>query len=138
MDYRKYQSSRAVLHVITAPFLWLPLPFIIISDILSEIYQAICFPIYKIPKVKRSEYILIIDRNKLQYLSNFEKLGCMYCGYANGLFLYLKEVAGRTEKYWCGVMHENKPGFKAQIDQTKRGYAKYNDKSEFDSKYPLK
>ncbi len=138
MDYRKFQSSRAALHIISAPFVWFPLPFLIISDILVEIYQTICFPIYRIPRVKRSEYILIFDRNKLQYLNMFEKVGCMYCGYANGLFLYLKEVAGQTEKYWCGIMHEDKPGFKVQTDQTKQDFAKFNDKNDFESKYPLK
>jgi hypothetical protein len=138
MNYRKFQSSRAVLHLISAPFLWLPLPFLIVADILIEIYQIICFPIYRIPRVKRSEYILILDRNKLQYLNFVEKLGCMYCGYANGLFLYLKEIAGRTEKYWCGIMHENKPGFKVQKDQLAQDFAKFNDKKDFDLKYPLK
>lgn len=59
----------------------------------------------------------------------------MYCGYANGVFLYLKEVAGLTEKYWCGVMHENKPGFKIQEDQVREGFAKFGDKNEFEQKY---
>lgn len=68
----------------------------------------------------------------------FEKVGCMYCGYTNGLFLYLKEVAGRTERYWCGIMHKDKPGFKVQADQIELDFAKYNDKNDFESKYPLK
>lgn len=87
--------------------------------------------------VKRAEYILVMDRNKLQYLNFFEKLGCMYCGYANGLLVYMKEVAGRTEKYWCGIMHEGKTGFKPQVYQEQENFARYNDKKDFDDKYPL-
>ncbi|MEI7452067.1 MAG: hypothetical protein WCK37_02550 [Candidatus Falkowbacteria bacterium] len=135
MDYRKHRTSRFWLHFISAPFIWLPLPFIILLDLVTSLYQVICFPIYKIDYVKRSEYILILDRNKLAYLNPLEKIGCMYCGYSNGLFLYLKEVAGRTEKYWCGIMHEGKPGFKVQTDQTKQKFAAYGDEQDFKSKY---
>jgi len=35
----------------------------------------------------------------------------MYCGYINGVLLYFKEIAGRTEKYWCGIKHKEHPGF---------------------------
>lgn len=137
MNYRKVRSRRFLGHFFSAPFIWLPLPFLIVLDIFVAIYQFVCFPIYGIERVKRSEYILIFDRNKLQYLNILEKIGCMYCGYANGALLYLKEVAGRTEKYWCGVMHENKSGFKVQADQVKQEFAKFNDQKDFDAKYPL-
>ena len=135
MDYRKHRTKLFWLHLISAPFIWLPLPFIIMLDLVTALYQFICFPIYGIAWVKRSEYILIMDRNKLDYLNPLEKLGCMYCGYSNGLFLYLKEVAGRTEKYWCGIMHEGKPGFKVQEDQIKQDFAKFNDKEDLEKKY---
>jgi len=107
-------------------------------DLLGELYHQICFPIYKIAKVKRSAYIQIIDRNKLQYLNPLEKLGCMYCGYANGVLLYLKEIAGRTEKYWCGIKHRDKPGFKEQEYQVGGDFASYGDEAQFKEKYPLK
>jgi hypothetical protein len=96
MNYRQFRTQRFWWHIISAPFIWLPLPAIIVLDLLGELYHHLCFPIYKIAKVKRSAYIQIIDRNKLQYLNLLEKLGCMYCGYANGVLLYLKEIAGRT------------------------------------------
>jgi hypothetical protein len=137
MDYRKVDSSRFLGHLFSAPFIWLPLVALIFLDILAEIYQLICFPIYNIPYVKRENYILIMDRTKLQYLNPLEKLGCMYCGYANGLLAYLKEVAGRTEKYWCGIMHENKPGFVRQEHQIKQNFAQFNNEEEFNDKYPL-
>lgn len=138
MNYRKYKYTRLWLHVLSMPFVWLPLPFILALDLACVVYQVICFPIYKIDWVKRSEYILIMDRNKLAYLNVIEKLGCMYCGYANGVLLYLKEVAGRTEKYWCGVMHESKPGFKIQEDQISQNFARYGDQTDFDEKYNKK
>lgn len=137
MEYRKYESSRAWLHLLTVPVLWLPLPFILTLDLACELYQFICFPVYGIKRVRRVEYILIFDRNKLAYLNPFEKLGCMYCGYANGVLLYLKEIAGLTEKYWCGIMHENKPGFKKHTDQLSNDFAKFDDKKDFQKKYPL-
>ena len=135
MDYRKYQESKLWLHLLSAPFIWLPLPFIIILDLVCALYQFICFPIYGIKRVKRSEFILIMDRNKLDYLNGLEKVGCMYCGYANGVLLYLKEIAGRTEKYWCGVMHEGKPGFKPQVDQIKQNFAEFGNEQDFKKKY---
>ena len=71
----------------------------------------------------------------MQYLKGFEKLGCMYCGYANGVLRYMKEIAGETEKYWCGIMHENKPGFKIQEDQVKQNFAKFGDEQDLQNKY---
>lgn len=137
MEYRKSFSSKFFLHLISLPFIWLPLPILIILDLTIELFQFICFPIYNIEPVKRSKYILIMDRNKLQYLNIIEKIGCMYCGYANGLFLYFKEIAGLTEKYWCGIMHEDKPGFKVQAHQVQENFARFDDKKDFDDKYPL-
>lgn len=135
MEYKKYHAKKGWLHILTAPFIWLPLPFIILVDITCALYEFICFPVYGINWVKRSKHILILDRNKLQYLNPAEKLSCMYCGYVNGVFLYLKEVAGLTEKYWCGIMHENKPGFKIQEDQVNQDFAKFGDKEDFEKKY---
>jgi hypothetical protein len=34
-----------------------------------------------------------------------EKLNCAYCSYANGLIAYVREIAGRTEQYWCPIKH---------------------------------
>ena len=135
MDYRKYRSQRFYGHLFSLPFIWLPLVAIIFLDLLVYLYQAICFPIYGLEKVRRREYIQILDRARLEYLEPYEKLGCMYCGYANGFFLYAKEIAGRTEKYWCGVMHENKPGFKTQASQVAQKFARYGDEDDFRKKY---
>jgi len=135
MDYRKFREQRFWGNLFTVPFIWLPLISLIILDVFFSIYQAICFPIYGLEKVKRSTHILVRDRNKLAYLKPLEKLDCMYCGYANGLLLYAKDIAGRTEKYWCGIMHEGKPGFKTQASQVEQDFAKYGDEEDFKKKY---
>lgn len=135
MEYRKYENERFISHVISTPFIWLPLIGFLFLDLLISLYQFICFPLYRLEKVKRSAYIQVLDRNRLQYLNGLEKLGCMYCGYANGLLLYAKEIGSRTEKYWCGIMHANKPGFKAPPEQAARRYARYGDAADFHKKY---
>lgn len=114
MDYRRFHQDRIWGHLLSAPFIYLPLVALLLLDLVVSIYQTICFPIYGLEKVRRDDYILVRDRNKLKYLNFWEKIGCMYCGYANGFLLYAKEIAGRTEKYWCGIMHEGRPGFKTQ------------------------
>ena len=55
-------------------------------------YQAICFPVYKIPKVRRRDY-LVFDRHHLAYLNIIEKINCAYCSYANGAIAFMREVA---------------------------------------------
>lgn len=82
----------------------------VILDIGITIYQAIAFPLYRIPKVKRSDYI-IYERRFLDYLNLQHKLQCLYCSYVNGLFAYAVEIAARTERYWCPLKAAHKPVF---------------------------
>lgn len=135
MDYRRYRENRYLRHFISTPFIWAPLVGVLFLDLLISIYHSVCFPLYGLEKVKREEYIQVLDRGRLQYLGGLEKLDCMYCGYVNGFFLYAKEIAGRTEKYWCGIMHEGKPGFKTHPDQLQQGFARYGDAEDFRTKY---
>lgn len=102
------------LHIATAPFIYsLIIPFVIL-DVFLETYHRICFPVYGIPYIKRSAYIRI-DRHKLSFLSPIEKVHCMYCGYCNGLTHYASQIAGASEKYWCGIRHEQKEGFQEPL-----------------------
>ncbi|MCP3907133.1 MAG: hypothetical protein GY712_03865 [Oceanicoccus sp.] len=88
--------------ILTAPVIYsLIVPFVVL-DIAVSLYQAICFPIYNIPKVKRSDF-LSFDRFKLRYLNSIEKINCAYCSYGNGIAAYVQEVAARTEQYWCPI-----------------------------------
>jgi hypothetical protein len=92
------------LVILTAPVIYaLIVPFVLL-DIFVTIYQAVCFPVYGIPKVRREDY-LVFDRHHLAYLNVLEKLNCAYCSYANGLVAYVREIAGRTEQYWCPIKH---------------------------------
>nr|WP_319249425.1 hypothetical protein [uncultured Celeribacter sp.] len=92
------------MELVTAPVIYsLIVPFVLL-DLFVTVYQAICFPVYKIPKVDRKAYIAV-DRHKLTYLNFMQKLNCVYCGYCNGLLAYVREIAGRTEYYWCPIKH---------------------------------
>ena len=90
--------------ILTAPAIYaLIIPFLLL-DLFVMLYQAACFPVYGIPRVRRSDY-LAFDRGQLAYLNDIEKLNCAYCSYANGLVAYVREVASRTEEYWCPIKH---------------------------------
>lgn len=82
----------------------------IFLDICITVYQLIAFSLYRIPKVKRSEYI-IYERRFLDYLNFQHKLQCLYCSYVNGLFAYAVEIGARTERYWCPIKAAHKPRF---------------------------
>ena len=96
-----------LLVVLTAPFIYaLILPFVLL-DLFISLYQAVCFPVYGIEKVRRADHI-VIDRQALGYLNLVEKLNCVYCGYGNGLLSYVREIAARTEQYWCPIKHSRR------------------------------
>ncbi|TCS67103.1 hypothetical protein [Primorskyibacter sedentarius] len=99
-----YIAGARLLVVLTAPVIYaVIIPFVLL-DLFVTLYQAICFPVYGIEKVKRADYITF-DRGQLPYLNGLEKLNCMYCSYGNGLLAYAREIAGRTEKHWCPIKH---------------------------------
>ena len=93
--------------VITAPVIYALIVPMLLLDLCVSIYHAVCFPVYGIAKVRRADYI-VFDRQSLAYLNALEKLNCSYCSYANGLFAYVREVAARTEQYWCPIKHARK------------------------------
>ncbi len=92
------------LVVLTAPVIYAGIVPFLLLDLLVSLYQAACFPIYGIAKIKRSDY-LVFDRHHLAYLNALEKLNCAYCSYANGIIAYTREIAARTEQYWCPIKH---------------------------------
>ena len=110
-EHRRLKTSllRYVLHsrilaILTAPFIYaVIIPFVLL-DLFVSVYQAVCFPVYGIPKARRRDYISL-DRNRLRYLNAFEGFNCLYCSYGNGVLAYAVEVAGRTEQHWCPVRH---------------------------------
>jgi len=103
----RYVLNARPLVVLTAPVIYSLIVPLVLLDICVSIYHAVCFPAYGIEKVKRSDY-LVFDRGHLAYLNALEKLNCAYCSYANGLIAYVREIAGRTEAYWCPIKHAKK------------------------------
>jgi hypothetical protein len=96
------ESSVAAL--LTTPVIYSVLPVFLVLDAWITAYQWVCFPVYGIARVARGRYF-VIDRHKLAYLNGIEKVNCIYCGYANGLIAYVREIAARTEQYWCPIKH---------------------------------
>jgi hypothetical protein len=92
------------LVLLTAPMVYLGwLPFLAL-DLFVTLYQAICFPVWRIARARRSDY-LVFDRADLPYLNAIERFNCLYCSYGNGVAAYAREVAARTEQYWCPIKH---------------------------------
>ena len=100
----RYLREARPLVVLTAPVIYAGIVPFLLLDLVVSLYQAICFPVYGIPKARRRDY-LVFDRHDLPYLNALEKINCAYCSYANGLAAWLREVAARTEQYWCPIKH---------------------------------
>ena len=99
----RYLRRASVINIISAPAIWLCIVPALLMDLSVSLYH-ICFRLYRIPRVRRSRYI-VIDRHSLAYLNLIEKINCLYCGYFNGLIAYVQEIAARTEQYWCPIKH---------------------------------
>ncbi len=99
-----YVLNARLLVILTAPVIYALIVPLVLLDLFVTIYQAVCFPVYGIPKARRRDY-LVFDRHHLAYLNALEKLNCAYCSYANGLIAYVREIASRTEQYWCPIKH---------------------------------
>ena len=85
MEHLRDRSFKSwFLRALSTPFIFGVAIPIIILDIIIEIYHRVSFYLYGIEYVKRKEYIKVIDRAKLRYLSPLQKVFCMYCGYVNG------------------------------------------------------
>lgn len=89
---------------LTAPVIYSALVPLVIMDLWGSAYQHICFRLLGIPVVRRGDFV-VIDRHQLAYLNAIEKINCVYCGYANGVIAFVREIAARTEQYWCPIKH---------------------------------
>ena len=100
----RFFSRTRFFVALTSPIIYLGwIPFLLM-DLFVTLFQSVCFPVYQIPKVLRSDYI-VFDREDLPYLNIVEKFNCFYCAYGNGIAAYTREVAARTEQYWCPIKH---------------------------------
>jgi hypothetical protein len=99
-----YLLQSEILAYITAPVIYSGVVAFGLLDLFLIVYQAICFPVYGVPKVRRADYI-VFDRGNLKYLNLLERLNCLYCSYGNGVLAFGVEVAARTEQHWCPIKH---------------------------------
>lgn len=100
----RYLIGMNLSSLLAVPATYAVLVAIALLDLLATLHQWITFPVLGIRRVRRADYIAI-DRHKLSYLNAIEKLNCLYCGYANGVIAYAREIASRTEQYWCPIKH---------------------------------
>lgn len=84
--------------------MFIPLLFL---DICISLYQSICFPVYKIAKVSRKDFI-VFDRQELKYLDWISKFHCTYCAYGVGVVAFASAVIGKTEAYFCPIKHKSR------------------------------
>jgi len=108
---RRYRVSslRYLLHadlgsILTAPIIYSMLLPILIVDLGFTLFQHTCLRVYDVPLVVRRRY-MVNDRHRLAYLNVIEKVNCSYCGYANGVMAYAREIISRTEQHWCPIRH---------------------------------
>ncbi len=92
------------LMVLTAPVIYAMIVPFVLLDVFVSLYQLACFPVYGVPAVRRRDH-MVFDRAHLAYLNWLEQFNCFYCSYANGVISYVREIAGRTEQYWCPIKH---------------------------------
>ena len=106
-NFFKWLVTNRPQNLITGPIIYSMIVPMLFLDLCVSFYQATCFPIYGITKVRRGDYI-IFDRQQLEYLNFIEKFHCTYCAYGNGLLAYVTEIVGRTEEYFCPIKHARK------------------------------
>ena len=106
-NFFRWVATDRPQNLITGPIIYgMALP-LALFDFFVTLYQATCFPVYGIAKVRRGDYI-VFDRHQLGYLNFIERFHCEYCAYANGLVAYATEIMGRTEQYFCPIKHARK------------------------------
>jgi hypothetical protein len=110
-EFWQYCKEIPLLMILTAPIIYAMVIPAWILDGFLWVYQNINFRVYKIPFVKREDYI-VYDRGSLEYLHPIEKLGCVYCSYFNGLMAYSAEIASRTELYFCPIKHKKRLAYR--------------------------
>jgi len=116
-----------LLVVLTAPLIYALIVPLVLLDLCVSLYAAVCFPVYGIAPVRRRDH-MAVDRHHLAYLNALQKLNCVYCGYGNGVLSLAREVASRTEAYWCPIKHARRT---ADPHDRMAAFADYGDAAGF-------
>ena len=103
----QYLFHARLANLLSAPVIYSMIVPLLVVDITFTLYQHICFRAYGVPRVRRSDF-MINDRHRLGYLNVIEKVNCAYCGYANGVIAYAREILSKTEQYWCPIRHAHR------------------------------
>jgi len=130
MGFFRWLVTNRPLNLVTGPIIYSMVIPLAMTDLCVSFYQATCFPIYGIDKVKRGDFI-VLDRGNLEYLNFFQKLHCNYCAYGAGLIAYIGEIVSRTEQYFCPIKHARKiVGLHARYGD----FLEFGEADEFDKK----
>lgn len=100
-----------------------------------EIYHQVGFRLYGLKLFNYANYVRF-DRERLRFLKGRQWWFCLYCTYMNGTLAYMVDIAGKTEEYWCNMMHREGDGFIPQPHQ--KNFAPYGDKDAFFAKIDLR
>ena len=94
------------INLITGPLIYGMVVPLVFLDLSVWVYQFVCFPIYKIPRIERVRFNAF-DRQALRYLDWISKAHCSYCAYAMGVAAFASAVIQATEAYFCPVKHQH-------------------------------
>ncbi len=112
---------------LTMPIIYSAVIPLLIFDFSITLYQWVCFPVYRIARVSRTDFI-VFDHQLLSYLNVIEKFHCLYCSYVVGLLAYGQEIVARTEQYFCPIKHARK--MRAPHDRYQK-FLEYGDEQDF-------
>lgn len=122
-----WTAREVITGTLVLPMIYsLLIPFVLL-DVWIQSYQAMCFRLLDLRRVRRRDYF-VVDRHLLPYLNPIQKANCAYCGYVNGLVAFTREVAGRTEQYWCPIKHKGRSRIQ---HRRQRRFAPYDDAASF-------
>lgn len=127
MKLLKFLSGTKIAVIVTAPIIYSLIIPVVLMDLFVTVYQQVCFRIYRIPRVRRGDFV-VMDRKYLGYLNVIEKINCVYCEYANGVISYAREVASQTEHFWCPIKHAKKT---RGMPERYYDYLEYGDGDDF-------
>jgi hypothetical protein len=99
----------------------------VLLDVGARCTKTVCFRVDGTGRVCRRDYV-VIDRERPPYLTGLKKANCVYCGYAKGVIAYVREIAVRTEQYWCPIEHARRL---AKPHEHYGGFATYGDRNEY-------
>ena len=80
-----------------------------------------------------SQRRVCMDHRRLEFLDPIQKLGCWYCGYANGLLHYALRIAAQTEEIFCPIQHQPGGGFHPPAHHA--DFAPYGDRKGFEARW---